>query len=84
MDRVLPSMRYRCRSGLPGLPRAIEEALKDLSDLSPNMLTESELEQLDTWLEARVEPIRLAKIASGDSHQETRRLLGWAGRGSKA
>jgi hypothetical protein len=73
-----PSMRYQYRSGLPGLPRRMEAELRELSDLSPTMLTQEELERLDAWLEARVAPIRRAKAIAGESHQLTRKLLGWA------
>lgn len=77
MDRILPSMRHSCSSGLPGLPEPIENHLRELADLNPALLTSSELEQLDSWLEARIEPIRRAKDMAGNDTQTVRRLLGW-------
>lgn len=51
--------------------------MKDLEDLTPELLTHEELQLLDLWVWSRAEVVRDAKARHPDNQEQVFRALGW-------
>lgn len=77
MDRIIPTQEHACAAGLPSFPHPLEKLVKTLIDMPITALTEDELDLLDSWVSARMAPIREAKAAHGSNRVAIAAQLGW-------
>lgn len=77
MDKMIPSQEFACAAGLPSFPYPLEKLVKTLLDMPIGMLSEDELDLLDSWVAARSQPIREAGLKHGTSRAAIANELGW-------